>query len=65
LTGLLVGSQSVSRIAIGSSLADNHPTTKNYLYVHNRTRIGISVFHSSSRTRVCTITSTCTHQSAH
>jgi len=36
LTGLLVGSQSVSRIAIGSSLADNHPTTKNYVYVHNQ-----------------------------
>jgi hypothetical protein len=36
LTGLLVGSQSVSRIAIGSSVLDNHPTTKNYVYVHNQ-----------------------------
>lgn len=36
LTGLLVGSQSVSRIAIGSSPLDNHPTSKSYVYVHNQ-----------------------------
>ena len=36
LTGLLVGSQNVSRIAIGSSVLDNHPTSKSYVYVHNQ-----------------------------
>jgi len=36
LTGLLSSAQTVSKIAIGSSITDTHPTTKSYSYIYTQ-----------------------------
>jgi hypothetical protein len=36
LTGLLASGQSISKIAIGTTVADSHPTTKAYSYVYSQ-----------------------------